>query len=114
MANGPTSARTSLSEALISTWQQVLVEERSAVQLQGRTFSVGRTHRQALRTVEVVVDDRRFQGIEQNPDTASNWAKLAQEGKRILQFRYEGRYVGNVCEGELLRYPAWKAQGLPE
>ena len=99
---------------MISAWKQALVEERPAVDLEGHTSRVGRTRNQALRTVEVEYDDRHLEGIEQNPNTASRWAKLAQEGKRIMQFRFEGRYVANVCEGELVRYPSWKAKGLPE
>jgi hypothetical protein len=53
-------------------------------------------------------------GIEQNPATKSRWAALAREGSRIMQFRCQGRYVANVCEGKLLRYPAWTALALPE
>ena len=56
----------------------------------------------------------RITGIEQNPATTSRWAALAREGNRIMQFRCEGRYVGNVCEGKLLRYPAWRALNLPD
>jgi hypothetical protein len=114
LAKGTAVAGGTLGEALISAWKQVLVEERLTVELDGRTYRVSRTRSQALRTVEVVHQDRHLEGIEQNPNTASRWAKLAQEGKRIMQFRFEGRYVANVCEGELLRYPSWKAKGLPE
>ncbi len=53
-------------------------------------------------------------GIEQNPATNSRWAALARDGKQIMQFRCNGRNVANVCEGDLLRYPAWKGMGLPE
>ncbi|MGH7866735.1 MAG: hypothetical protein ACREP9_03645, partial [Candidatus Dormibacteraceae bacterium] len=56
----------------------------------------------------------RIDGIEQNPRTSSRWAKLATQGKRIMQFSHRGKYVGNVCEGELLRYPAWEVLNLPE
>lgn len=115
MTNDLASPRpTTLSEALISTWRQVLVEARSVVELESQAFRVGRTRRQALRTVDVVFQGRSFEGIEQNPETASRWAALAREGKRIMQFRHEGRYVANVCEGELSRYPTWKARGLTE
>jgi hypothetical protein len=31
-----------------------------------------------------------------------------------MQFRCKGRYVGNVCEGKLLRYPAWTSLALPD
>ena len=46
----------------------------------------------------------RIDGIEQNPETGSRWALLAREGKRIMQFSLERRYIGNVAEGELVRY----------
>lgn len=57
---------------------------------------------------------RRFFGIEQNPDTESRWAALARKGKPVMQFRYDGRYVANVSEGKVFRYPAWRALKLPE
>jgi hypothetical protein len=31
-----------------------------------------------------------------------------------MQFSCQNRYVANVCEGDLTRYPAWHALGLPE
>ncbi len=31
-----------------------------------------------------------------------------------MQFSYQHRYVGNVCEGKLARYPAYHAMRLPE
>jgi hypothetical protein len=35
-------------------------------------------------------------------------------GNRIMQFRCKGRYIANVCEGKLKRYPAWTALALPD
>jgi hypothetical protein len=64
--------------------------------------------------VEFDFGSNRLVGIEQNPKTTSRWAELAREGNRIMQYRCKGRYVANVCEGKLLRYPAWKALELPE
>jgi hypothetical protein len=31
-----------------------------------------------------------------------------------MQFSVNRRYVANVCEGKLLRYPAWRSLNLPE
>jgi hypothetical protein len=57
-------------------------------------------------------------GIEQNPATESRGAvavgRLGARREKIMQFRCRGRFLANVCEGHLLRYPAWKALGLPE
>ncbi len=103
-----------LGEALNSVWQQALAEGKSTVELEGEVYPVGRTRAKKLRTVEFQAAGHRLDGIEQNPQTGSRWAQLAREGKRIMQFSVNRRYVANVCEGELLRYPAWKALKLPE
>jgi hypothetical protein len=102
-----------LGETLISVWQQALGEWRDNIELQGETYPVTVSRAKGLRMVEFDVGPHRIVGIEQNPKTESRWAALAREGNRIMQFRCKGRYVANVCEGKLLRYPAWKALGLP-
>lgn len=103
-----------LAETLIAFWQQVLAEERKVVELEGQRYRVGRTRGRKLRTVEFVFDDREITGIEQNPRTKSRWARLAQQGKRILQFTCDGRYFANVADGRLTRYPAWRDLRLPD
>lgn len=103
-----------LGETLVEVWQQALVEERVKVELEGKAYRVTSTSRSRLRTVSFSFGAQRLDGIEQNPNTASRWAKLAREGKRVMQFRCEGRYVGVVAEGKLTRYPAWHALELPE
>ena len=105
---------TSLSECLIEVWRQAMADRVTEVILQGHHYKVGETRAQGLRTVAFVCRDQVIDGIEQNPQTKSNWAKLATEGKRIMQYRCKGRYIGNVCEGKLTRYPSWKALGLPD
>ncbi len=103
-----------LGETLISIWQQVLVEGVSAVDLDDRTYTVERTRAKRLRTVRFDHAEYRLDGIEQNPQTTSRWAALAREGKRVMQFSCQNRYVANVCERMLTRYPAWHVLGLPE
>ncbi len=103
-----------LSDTLIDVWRQALVDRKDEVEIGGRRFRVGRTRSQGLRTVSLDYAEHVIEGIEQNPEKTSRWAQLAREGKRIMQFRYRTRYVGNVCDGALLRYPAWKTLGLPE
>ena len=103
-----------LGETLIAVWKQSMVDGQDEVQLAGHRFPVGRTRAKGLRTVSFSFGDAVLEGIEQNPLTGSRWAKLAEQGQRIMQFRSRGRYVANVCEGKLLRYPAWKGQQLPE
>jgi hypothetical protein len=102
-----------LGEALVEVWKQALEEGSDTIELEGERFRVKRT-RGGLRIVNFRAGLHGFDGIEQNPKTNSRWAQLAREGKRIMQFSMNRRYVSNVCEGKLLRYPAWKSLGLPE
>jgi len=103
-----------LGKVLVSAWQQTLGEGRDDIELEGETYPVTVSRAKGLRMVEFDVGPIHIVGIEQNPKTESRWAELAREGNRIMQFRCKGRYVANVCEGKLLRYPAWKAPALPE
>jgi hypothetical protein len=112
-----TGTRTStlmLSETFASVWRQVLVDGQSEVALGRRRYAVEFTRRKQLRSVAFTYLRRRFFGIEQNPDTGSRWATLARKGKPVMQFRFDGRYVANVSEGKVFRYPAWRALKLPE
>ena len=103
-----------LGDVLISVWQQSLAEGKEKVDLEDKHYPVGLFHAKKLRNVDFRFGELSIMGIEQNPATNSRWAALAREGKQIMQFRCKGRYVANVCEGNLLRYPAWKGMGLPE
>jgi len=102
-----------LGETLIAVWQQALADEKPFVELEGKRYRVEKTSGKRLRTVTFDYGAHRLTGIEQNPRTASRWAELARQGKRIMQSSFQVRYVGNVSEGKLLRYQAWSALGLP-
>ncbi len=101
-------------DALISVWRQVLVEGKIKIKLERDEYSVAFLHAKKLKMVEFDFGDFRIAGIEQNPKTTSRWAELARAGQRIMQFRCQGRYIANVCEERILRYPAWRALKLPE
>lgn len=103
-----------LGEDLIEVWRQTLVEGRPRVELAGKSYPVTATRGKKLRAVRFEYASFHIDGIEQNPATGSRWAHLAREGKRIMQFTLGRRYIGNVSEGELTRYPAWHALELPE
>ncbi len=103
-----------LGETLIEVWRQVLVEGLPSVELAGKSYPVTATRAKKLRTVRFEYAPYSIDGIEQNPETGSRWALLAREGKRIMQFTLGRRYIGNVSEGDLVRYPAWHSLGLPE
>jgi hypothetical protein len=101
-------------ETLISVWQQTLVEAKREIQLDKERHRVKETRGKKLRTVGFAYGTYQIDGIEQNPRTGSRWAMLAREGNRVMQFTCEGRYIANVCEGKLLRYPGWHELELPE
>jgi hypothetical protein len=103
-----------LGETLVLVWQQSLADGLEAVNLGNETYPVTVIRTKNLRSVYFSYGELRIVGIEQNPATSSRWAALAREGKRIMQFRCQGRYVANVCEGKLVQYPAWKALALPD
>jgi len=94
----------SLEEILVSVWQQVLLDDAKVVNICGRSFRVQRTSRSKLRELDFECDGEKLRGLEQNPNTSSNWAKLAREGKRVMQFLSGGRYMANVVDGKARFY----------
>lgn len=95
---------TNLEEILISVWKQVLVDEAKVVKVCGQSFPVHQTSRSRLREVDFECEGQKLRGLEQNPNTNSNWAKLAREGKKVMQFLSAGRYIANVVDGKVRFY----------
>ena len=62
------------------------------------------TSRKGLRQVDFVFDGNEIRGLEQNPDSKSRWAEMARDGKKVMQFLSEGRYVANVVDGKVTLY----------
>jgi len=96
----------SLEDALISVWRQVMAENARTVTLNEQNYPVRRTTRSKLREVDFKFDTRTLRGVEQNATTASRWAKLAREGRKVMQFLVDGRYVANVVDGKATVYRA--------
>lgn len=94
----------SLEEAFISVWQQAFAENAKTVTLDDVSYPIRRTSRSKLREVDFKVGDTTFRGVEQNPSTNSRWAKLAREGKKVMQFLTDGRYVAGVADGKVTLY----------
>lgn len=93
-----------LEEILISVWRQALVDEANVVKVCAKNFRVRKTSHSKLREVDFECDGDKLRGLEQNPSTQSNWAKLAREGKKVMQFLRDGKYVANVVEGKVRFY----------
>ena len=95
---------TNLEAILVSVWRQVLVDEATTVNLGEHKVRVQKTSRSKLREVDFEFNGEKLRGLEQNPDTRSNWAKLAREGKKVMQFLRDGKYVANVIDGKVRFY----------
>ena len=94
----------SFEETLIEVWRQTLVENATPVELGKERYAVRRTPKHKLRQVDFVFDGNEIRGLEQNPETKSEWARLARSGKKVMQFLSEGRYVANVVDGKVTLY----------
>ena|SRR5271157_407433 len=101
----------SLEEALICVWRQVMAENVKMVTLHEESYPVRRTSRSKLREVDFKFGDRALRGVEQNPDTNSRWAKLAREGKKVMQFLEHGRYVAVVADEKFTSYHSLREPG---
>jgi hypothetical protein len=95
-----------LEDALISVWQQAFVEGAKTITLGDVNYPVRRSSRSKLREVDFKFGNTALRGVEQNPNTSSRWAKLAREGKQVMQFLSDGRYLANVADGKVMLYQA--------
>jgi hypothetical protein len=83
----------SFEETVIEVWRQAVAENSKTVVLGNERYVVRRTSKRKLREVDFVFDG-----------TKSRWAAAAREGKKVMQFLFEGRYVANVVDGKVTLY----------
>src|SRR5579872_5543989 len=78
------------------------------VEIEGKQLRVRRTSRQGLKTVTIIMGDRQYAAIEQNPDKPSRWGQLARSGHQVVQFKDIGsdRFVAVAVDGEAKEYGA--------
>lgn len=91
----------SLEDTLISVWRQALVDDAGTVTLESETYPVRRTGRLKLREVDFRFKAEMLRGLEQNRNTNSRWAQLAREGRKVMQFLTDRRYIANVVDGKV-------------
>jgi len=94
----------SIDKALISVWQQALVDEADMVKVGGERYLVTRSKAKLLRQVIFPVHGNSIIGIEQNPKTKSRWAAIARSGKKVMQFIQDGQYIAVVADGKVTFY----------
>jgi|SRR5712672_3283400 len=100
-----------LEKILISVWRQALVDGAMTVTVGDKSFPVRRTTRSRLREVDFQFEDQALRGLEQNPKTASRWARLAGEGKKVMQFLSAARYIAVVVDGRVQFYGKTASSG---
>jgi len=93
-----------LESTLLSVWQQALLDKKKSVEVEGETYTVRQTAKSKLRQVDFRFEARDLRGLEQNPNTKSRWAKLAREGRQVMQFLEQGKYVAVVVDGKVHVY----------
>ena len=93
-----------IEEVLISVWRQALDDGAKYVQIGDEKYPVRETSRWRLKQVDFRFEDKELRGLEQNPDTKSRWAKMAKEGKKVMQFLDGGRFVAVVVGGKIMTY----------
>ena len=94
----------SFEQTLIEVWRQALAEDAKTVELGTERYAVRRTSKRRLREVDFVFEGQEIRGLEQNPQTTSRWAEMARQGKKVMQFLVQGRYVANVVDGKVAFY----------
>jgi len=93
-----------LESTLLAVWQQVLVDKKKSVEVDGETYPVRQTAKSRLKQVDFRFEDRELRGLEQNPNTKSRWAKMAREGGQVMQFLERGKYVAVVVDAKVHFY----------
>jgi hypothetical protein len=94
----------SLETVLVSVWQQSLIDKKKTVDLDDKSYAVRQTTKSKLKQIDFSFKDRELRGLEQNPNTKSRWAKLAREGKAVMQFLDHGKYIAVVVDGKTHMY----------
>jgi hypothetical protein len=93
-----------LESTLITVWEQALVDNKKTVDLDGETYPIRQTAKSKLKQIDFRFEDRELRGLQQNPNTKSRWAKLAREGKKVMQFLEKGKYIAVIVGGKVHIY----------
>lgn len=95
--------------AFVEVWHQALIEGAAQIELGDSSYRVVTTPKMRLKQIDFSFDGMDYRGLEQNPVTKSRWAKLARDGKKVMQFLQADRYIAVVFDGECKPYPRGNA-----
>jgi hypothetical protein len=104
LAMSKEAEKSNLDQALLSVWQQALLERKKRVCVGDDSYPVQHTAKNKLAQVDFEVAGQRIRGLEQNPATASRWAQLARKGAKVMQFLMGGRYIAAVSDGKITHF----------
>jgi serine/threonine-protein kinase len=76
--------------------------ESPQVDVDGHRYKVTEVGAMKVKSAKFVLGGRKYEAIEQNPETASHWADLARQGHRVVHFRdlVTKEYLAVVVDGE--------------
>lgn len=94
----------SFEDALLTVCRQSLVENKKTVALDDKSFLVRSTAKRKLKQIDFQFDGRELRGLEQNPGKKSRWAKMATDGKKVMQFSEREKYIEVVAGGKVHFY----------
>ena len=66
------------------------------IEIDGYRYHMDYTSRKGLRLFKI----EGYSFLEQNPDTGSNWAKMAREEHQIMWVMKGRRYLAQIRDGE--------------
>lgn len=84
-----------LKEKALKAYEAIF-NNQEVIEIDGYRYHLEYTSLQDLRKFNI--DGYNY--IEQNPDKASNWAKMARQGHKIIWVMKGRRYIAQVRDGE--------------
>ncbi len=99
-----------LEDTLVNIWRQAMIEHAQSVDIDGQSYPVKTTKGFGLKQIDFNFGERSLRGLEQNPTTKSRWAAMAREGKNVMQFLENGRYIAVVVDGKVRSYHRLKKE----
>ena len=83
-----------LREKALTAYEGIF-NNQETIEIDGYTYHLDNTPSKGLRVY--MIDGYSY--LEQNPDTGSNWAKMAREGHQIMWVLKGRRYLAQVRDG---------------
>jgi len=84
-----------LREKAIMAYEAIF-SNQTTLEIDATTYLLEKTSRSKLRLFKI----EGYSFLEQNPNTHSNWAKMAKQGHLIMWVMKGRRYIAQVRDGE--------------